>query len=235
MTSQRALMGAERSLFGAATLLSCVYVIVTLHGVLAADLALRQFDTSQSTPNQVASDTAAGEFPDFTLWDPRRIEAYRRTLLQTISPPLAVLTSDRLRGRVPIFEGTDELVLNRGAGWIAGTAKPGETGNVGVAGHRDGVFRGLKDVVRGDRLTVMTPERAFTYAVDDIVIVTPRDVYVLDPRERPSLTLITCYPFYFVGNAPQRYVVHASLIDAPQHASLGSITHVPQVDSEDIR
>lgn len=233
MTLQRALIGAERSLFGAAALLLCVYLVVTLHSVFAADIALREFDDLQAAAQKPTESSA--DISDFSLWDPRRIDAYRKSLLQAFPPPLAVISSDRLRGRIPVFEGTDDLVLNRGAGWIAGTARPGENGNVGIAGHRDGVFRGLKDTVRGDRLTVMTPQGTSIYVVDDIVIVEPRDVYVLDPRDRPSLTLITCYPFYFVGNAPQRYVVHASLIDAPQHASLGSISHLSHADSEDIR
>jgi sortase A len=234
MALRRALIGAERSLFVAAALLALVYLTVTIHGALAREVALRAFDQARAGAAQKPTESSP-DISDFSLWDPRRIDAYRASLRQAFPPPLAVLSSDRLRGRVPIFEGTDDLVLNRGAGWIVGTSRPGENGNVGVAGHRDGVFRGLKDVVRGDRLNVMMPERTLTYVVDDIVIVEPRDVYVLEPRERPSLTLVTCYPFYFVGNAPQRYIVHASLLEAPQHASLDSLTHVPHVDSEDIR
>jgi len=234
MALQRALIGVERSLLAGAALLAVVYLTVTTHGALEREIALRAFDDGQAAAAQASTESST-DISDFSLWDPRRIEAYRRSLLQAFSPPLAVLSSERLRGRVPIFEGTDDLVLNRGAGWIAGTARPGENGNVGVAGHRDGVFRGLKDVVRGDRLNVKTPERTLTYVVDDIVIVDPRQVSVLEPREHPSLTLITCYPFYFVGNAPQRYVVHASLMDVPQHASLDSVPPIPHAYSEDLR
>jgi sortase A len=112
--------------------------------------------------------------------------------------------------RAPVFEGTDEWELNRGLGWIQGTASPGEAGNVGIAGHRDGFFRALKDVRVGDDIELLTLRRAASYTVDAIEIVTPDNVGVLRPRGAPSLTLVTCYPFYFVGDAPQRFIVHAT-------------------------
>src|SRR5882672_4956412 len=80
-----------------------------------------------------------------------------------------------------------------------------------IAGHRDGFFRVLKDVTPGDTIELATPKRVVTYVVDQIVLVRPDDVSVLQPRSRPSLTLVTCYPFYFVGSAPQRYIVQASV------------------------
>ena len=112
-----------------------------------------------------------------------------------------------------MFEGTDDLALNRGVGWIAGTARPGEAGNgnIGIAGHRDGFFRGFKDILLGDEVELSTLEGVSFYAVDSIEIVSPDNVTVLRPRGVPSLTLVTCYPFYFVGDAPQRFIVHATL------------------------
>jgi sortase A len=104
-------------------------------------------------------------------------------------------------------------VLNRGAGWIEGTAGLGSSGNVGVAGHRDGFFRGLKDINEGDAIEIATIDGSLTYKVSEIMIVEPKDVYVLEPTPDPSVTLVTCYPFYFVGNAPQRYIVRAVLED----------------------
>jgi sortase A len=112
---------------------------------------------------------------------------------------------------VPVFEGTDDFTLNLGAGRIIGTAKPGSSGNIGIAAHRDGFFRGLKDIQEGDEIDLVTAGRRAAYLVDSIRIVTPDDVSVLHARERPSLTLVTCYPFYFVGSAPNRYIVQASL------------------------
>ena len=124
---------------------------------------------------------------------------------------MAVLVIGKLHVRVPVFEGTDDPVLNRGVGWISGAARPGEAGNIGIAGHRDGFFRGLKDIVVGDAVELTTLEACATYVVDQIEIVSPESVEVLRPRGVPSLTLVTCYPFYFIGDAPQRFIVHAAL------------------------
>ena len=101
--------------------------------------------------------------------------------------------------------------LNRGVGRIIGTARPGGPGNIGIAGHRDGFFRGLKDISVGDDVELTTTKERATYIVDQIEIVSPTDVRVLQPRGVSSLTLVTCYPFYFVGDAPNRFIVHASL------------------------
>jgi sortase A len=111
---------------------------------------------------------------------------------------------------VPVFNDTDDLTLNRGVGRIVGTAQIGQPGNVGVAGHRDGFFRGLKDVGRDDIVELVLPGRTDQYVINDIQIVSPENVSVLDATPTSTLTLVTCYPFYFVGSAPQRYVVTAS-------------------------
>jgi sortase A len=131
--------------------------------------------------------------------------------LSKTDPPLAVLEIAKLRIRVPVFDGTDDLTLNRGVGRIIGTAKLGETGNIGIAGHRDGFFRGLKDISEGDEIVLTTTAAKTIYIVDQIEIVSPADVRVLEPRRASSITLVTCYPFYFVGDAPKRFIVHASL------------------------
>jgi sortase A len=123
-----------------------------------------------------------------------------------------VLRVPKIHLEAPVLDGTDDLTLNRGLGHIVNTAKPGEIGNLGIAGHRDGFFRGLKDLGVGDRLDLSLPNRTDTYVVDSVKIVDPRDVSVLEPTSEPSLTLVTCYPFYFVGSAPQRYIVHASIV-----------------------
>jgi sortase A len=88
---------------------------------------------------------------------------------------------------------------------------PGDAGNVGIAGHRDGFFRGLKDISVGDEIDLIMTKEKTTYVVDQIEIVSPADVHVLEPRSTSSLTLVTCYPFYFVGDAPQRFIVHAAI------------------------
>jgi sortase A len=86
---------------------------------------------------------------------------------------------------------------------------PGSAGNVGLAGHRDGFFRGLKDIQPGDEIEVEAIGRIDRYRVERTWIVNPEDVSVLDPTGEPSVTLVTCYPFYFVGSAPQRFIVRA--------------------------
>ena len=124
---------------------------------------------------------------------------------------LAVLRIPKLRLEVPVLEGTDEFTLNRGVGRIAGTARPGQDGNVGIAGHRDGFFRPLQHISAGDSIELITTSGTDLYAVDRVHITSPADVNVLRARTKPSLTLVTCYPFYFVGPAPKRYIVEASL------------------------
>jgi sortase A len=148
---------------------------------------------------------------DFSLWSEKRIEGYKMSLAQHLDPPLAVLRVDKIHLEVPVLDGTDDLILNRGVGHIVGTARLGTNGNVGIAGHRDGFFRGLKDIGIGDTMDLLMPSRTETYIVESIQIVDPKNVSVLQSTNVPSLTLVTCYPFYFIGSAPQRYIVHAAL------------------------
>jgi sortase A len=131
---------------------------------------------------------------------------------------MAVLSIRRLGLEVPVFDATDRITLNRGAGRIPGTAQPGEQGSIGISAHRDGFFRGLKDIQLGDQIELAVPAQKFVYTVDNISIVRPSDS-VLRARPRPSLTLVTCYPFYFVGDAPERYIVQASLTNSEQESS----------------
>jgi sortase A len=208
---------AERLLLVAGVALLVMVVAALIHRWVYSRLALAEFDKDQAA--LVQKDSRPGvmaqgeEAVDVSLWDEKRVRAYRQSLLIKKDLPLAVLRLDRLRIHVPVFEGTDDLVLNRGVGWIAGTAKPGEVGNanVGIAGHRDGFFRAFKDIVLGDVVELATLGAVSLYTVDSVEIVKPEDVWVLRPRGKASLTLVTCYPFYFVGDAPQRFIVHATL------------------------
>jgi len=147
---------------------------------------------------------------DQHLWDPGRIRAYARALARPTPPPLAVLRIPRLGLEVPVLEGTDEWTLDRAVGHIEGTARPGVAGNVGIAGHRDGFFRVLKEISKGDRLELALPGEVRHYRVDRISIVEPDDVSVLAPSRDPLVTLVTCHPFYFVGAAPKRFIVQAT-------------------------
>jgi sortase A len=122
---------------------------------------------------------------------------------------IAVLRIPRIAMEVPVSDGTTERVLLAGAGLVEGTASPGSVGNIGIAAHRDTFFRGLKDVVVGDLIELETLAGTDTYRVSTLSVVAPSDVYVLAATAEPALTLVTCYPFYFVGNAPQRFIVRA--------------------------
>lgn len=205
----------ERLLLVAGGILLTIYASARVHSWISSNAALREFDRAHAVGEPETQPGTAqwqrDDEVDFSLWSDKRIRAFKETLWLKEDRALAVLQLDRLRIRVPVFEGTDELVLNRGVGWIGGTAKPGEVGNTGIAGHRDGFFRGLKDIAVGDQVDLVTLEKKMMYRVDKTEIVSPQDVDVLWPRGGFSLTLVTCYPFYFRGDAPQRFIVHATL------------------------
>jgi len=132
----------------------------------------------------------------------------------------------RLNLSVYVLEGIGGTALRRGVGHVPGTPFPGERGNVGLAGHRDTYFRKLHRIAPGDTVRLTTPDGAFTYEVDSILIVSPSRGDLLRPDRRVGLTLVTCYPFHYVGPAPDRFVVLAqpttSLVaDAATHAGSG--------------
>lgn len=211
----RALRGLQHLLLVVGIVLLAAYASAVIDGTISSRLALSAFDRAQAAGSAADERPAASpqgrEQIDFSLWAEKRIRAYRNSLVLEKRAPWAVLSVGRLGVRAPVLDGTDDLALNRGVGWISGTARPGESGNIGIAGHRDGFFRGLKDVAVGDVVTLTTLGEQTSYVVDEIRIVRPEDVEVLEPRASPSLTLVTCYPFYFVGDAPSRFIVHASL------------------------
>jgi sortase A len=175
-----------------------------------AKFQARDSETAHSSSKQM-SETTSGSTVDFSLWSPKRVEAFKESLTEQAGEPLAVLRIPKIHLEVPVFSGTDDLTLNRGVGRILGTAQIGRRGNVGIAGHRDGFFRGLKDVAQGDIVELVAPGQTLSYVIDRIQIVNPDDVSVLHPTPNATLTLVTCYPFYFIGSAPQRYIVSASL------------------------
>jgi sortase A len=115
----------------------------------------------------------------------------------------------RLGVKVAILEGTTAQILRLGVGHIAGTALPGESGNIGIAGHRDTYFRALKDIRANDEIQIQTATGLSKYEVDSVQIVAPGDTGVLAASAESAVTLVTCYPFYFIGAAPKRFIVHA--------------------------
>jgi len=153
--------------------------------------------------------------PDTELWNQARIEDYEAAVAVEAAPPLGVLSIVRLGLKVPIYNGTDEFNLDRGLGRIPGMARPDEDGNLGISGHRDGFFRVLKDIQEGDRIMIRSTARVETYVVDSITVVDKHDDTLLTPSDEKMLTLVTCYPFYFVGHAPKRWIVRASPVNRP--------------------
>jgi sortase A len=134
--------------------------------------------------------------------------------------PIARLQIPSVGINTLVLEGDDDHALRLGAGHIPGTALPGEEGNVGIAGHRDTFFRPLRKIERNDSITLETPDAVYTYRVDAIEVVDPSLVALLQPTPDNTLTLVTCYPFYFVGAAPERFIVRAHRLSSPKdHAS----------------
>jgi sortase A len=188
--------------------------------VCLAYVGVRHVDSMNSTRESMrrfteltTAEHRRGGSVDLTLWSEARIKAWQSTRDLASPTPLAILRIPRIRLEVPVLEGTDELTLNRAVGHIEDTAIPGVDGNVGIAGHRDGFFRGLMNVVPGDAIELESLHGTEDYRIERTWIVTPDDVSVLDPTPGRSLTLVTCYPFYFVGPAPQRYIVRAVRAD----------------------
>jgi len=212
VSRMRWLRNIERLLLVLGLLILGIYLGARAHRAVFSRTALWTFKSEQlSSADQSRTLVITAARPDFTLWSPKRIKDYENSLAAHFEPAIGILRIPKIHVEVPVLEGTDDLSLNRGVGRIAGTASPGEEGNVGIAGHRDGFFRGLKDVAPGDRIEMVTLRRTDTYVVDHVVIVDPDDTSVLQSRPHPSLTLVTCYPFYFVGSAPKRYIVQASI------------------------
>ncbi len=206
----------------AGVLLVGIWFAAWVHGKVMSRRDLARFETARAAravrvevPPMTQAEIPSGVPVDTSLWADGRTKEYRESLLHDFGVPMAVMRIRKLEIEVPVLRGTDDLTLNRGVGWIQGTAAPGTDGNFAVAGHRDGFFRGLKDIKLGDTIEVETLDGSWTYLVDDLTIVDPSNVSVLAERDLPSVTLVTCYPFYFVGSAPQRFIVRASVSSRP--------------------
>jgi sortase A len=225
----------EKFAFTVGLSLLAIYGALRLESYLSSRAALKSFENLESTPaateGLVAGTSSTEEMSlpevDFDGWGESRVRGYKESLSKQTSAPMAVLQIPKLHLAVPLLDGTDALTLNHAVGRIAGTARPGEAGNIGIAGHRDGFFRGLKDIKVGDPVELKTVKGTETYVVDEIQIVKPDNVSVLRPRPVPSLTLVTCYPFYFIGSAPKRFVVTASLTQRQPAGSTTTETRPP--------
>jgi sortase A len=206
----------ERLLIVVGAVLLSAFFVARIYSVAGALLGRMLFETVHSAgPDDASDDTQEAEASaggiDFRLWSEKRVRAFQESLAKHFTPPLALLNIPRVHLEVPLFNGTDDDILNRGVGRIIGTGRVGQNGNLGIAGHRDGFFRALKDLEIGDSIELITGNNTLVYRVDKISIVYPNNVRILQNRALPTITLVTCYPFYFVGDAPQRYVLQCSL------------------------
>jgi len=184
-----------------------VFFVLRFEGEQQREAGLAAFEAASASGAQAA--VAGGTAPDQSLWAENRIREYEQSLRVDAGTPLGVMNIQRLGIEVPIYDGASDLNLNRGVGRIKGTAQLDTQGNLGIAGHRDGFFRALKDIAPGDRIDIRSLKNQVTYSVVSVDIVDPSDVSVLAPTDRMSVTLVTCYPFYYVGHAPKRFIVKA--------------------------
>ena len=133
----------------------------------------------------------------------------RRRAAPPAGATLGRIDIPRLGVSAVVRAGSDARTLRLAVGHIPGTAYPGDPGNVGLAGHRDTFFRKLRDIRPDDVIRIATPDGTYDYRVERTTVVNPKDIWVLDPSEQDVLTLVTCYPFSYVGAAPQRFIVRA--------------------------
>jgi sortase A len=131
---------------------------------------------------------------------------------------VGTLTIPRVDLSAVVLHGSDDQTLRRGPGHLENTPLPGESGNVVIAGHRDTFFRPLRNIQLGDDIFIETPAGRFRYQVASVRVVSPRDLRVLRATDDSVLTLITCYPFWVLGNAPERFVVRATAVSGPAAA-----------------
>lgn len=191
-------------LFGGGLALMVLYAVTLVAGELGRRWDVENFATEPVDRNSWAAQVPP---PDMSLWSAQRMRDFKLAQQESFAAPLAVLRVPALQLVVPVYSTTSELHLNRGVAVIAGMALPDRGGNLGLAGHRDGFFRVLKDVKPGTVLEIETHRRTHRYRVSSIDIVDKADGRLLVDTDDPTITLVTCYPFYFVGNAPHRFVV----------------------------
>jgi len=196
---KRVLKWAQRALF------ACAVLLLSYTGFAIVDAWLFQRRESRDL--------------DRLLHD-RRVASQAAPQPESAALPVAMETAapDSLIGRIEIprlllsvvvMEGVGRTTLRRAVGHIPGTALPGRPGNVGLAGHRDTFFRPLKDLRIKDEILFSTLKGNYKYVVVSLTIVDPDDVGVLAASRENVLTLVTCYPFYYIGPAPQRWIVRA--------------------------
>ena len=212
---------AELAAYLAGTLLTGLFVVQLAQGEVQRQDGIAEFAQLAQSGSAAAVNTDqdseiekqfsdVGD-PDTSLWAAGRIADYKASLSAELPPVLGVLEVPSVSLKVPVYSTNTDLVMDRGAGIIDGMAYPHELGNIGISGHRDGYFRALKDVKQGDVILLQTLQGEKRFKIDSTRIVEISDTSLLRDTTDQKVTLVTCYPFYFVGHAPKRFIVIASL------------------------
>jgi sortase A len=194
----------------------CVWILVA-SGTFLFTSGVLDYWESRSAQNQIAQEwqeneaPAAAETPRTT--EPKQPKQPRSRQIHA-GGAIAKLNIPRLDTELYVVEGTDDRDLKRGPGHVTGSVMPGADGNCVIAGHRDTHFTVLKNIQDGDEIDLERDGRKYRYRVDGMQIVTPDNTASLQPTKDAVLNLITCYPFRYVGAAPKRFVVHATLEDS---------------------
>jgi sortase A len=189
--------------------LEIAFWVLGLAFTLAYGMA--RVDAAVGSSRDVASFRSLTD-PDARLWSTSRRQSWLASPQPADDVLVGVLVIRSLQIEAPLYSDTSELHLNRGVGLIAHTAHPEEGGNIGIAGHRDGFFRALEAIAPGTAIELVTRSTSYRYRVATVEIVKRDDAALLQRSERPMLTLVTCHPFYFIGSAPNRFVVRSDLI-----------------------
>jgi sortase A len=201
-------------------------------GLLAVGLALLGWPLAVFAESEYVQWSAGREFqaggssaksPSETVVPDKSFRA-KSAPKKTPGTALGKFSIERLGITCVLLEGTGARTLDKSIGHVEGTSFPGETGNIGIAGHRNTHFRKLEWVRRGDVIRIQTKTDEYRYGVEWVGLYTPFDLEVLDPKHGPAITLVTCFPFEYVGSAPQRFIVRA-LPDAETKAKLDA--HAP--------
>ena len=212
------------------TVLLTIYVGFLFDRTVVSRLYLAGFSSAQAgSPTEHLRTSGRRWIISSQQWSSERVAAYRQSLTRRLATPtVAILRIPQVNLVAPVLEGTDEFTLNRGVGHIRGTAGPNDKGNFGIAGHRDGFFRALKDISIGDIVEIELRDRIDLYRITKTSIVDPSNVSVLKDHAAGTVTLVTCYPFYFIGSAPKRFIVEGLRAGSvPLHGLSGVSVGIP--------
>ena len=189
-------------------LLACAVAMLGYCAFVVVDTRVFQERESRTLQRLLEDQLATGgDASQAKLLSPPKIQP-----ASAMSGLIGRIEIERLGLSVMIMEGDDGKTLRRAAGHVPGTALPGQLGNVGITAHRDTFFRPLRNIQMDDVITLTTLQGEYRYRVVSTKVVSPKDVEVLDSTGGEILTLVTCYPFYFVGAAPNRFIVRAERV-----------------------